>query len=166
MRGATNRWLHFAFTYLNDKAMKYFTIEELSKSTTAKRKNIDNTPTEEVKKSLTTLVDKILDPLREAYGKPIIIGSGYRCPKLNKAIGGAAYSQHMKGEAADIKTIQDTPTENKKLYDLIIKLNLPFDQLINEFNYDWIHVSFGPRNRRQKLEAFKSNGKTAYKTVK
>lgn len=97
------------------------------------------------------MVDKILDPLREAYGKPIIVGSGYRCPKLNKAIGGATSSQHMKGEAADIKTVQDTPEENKKLYDLIIELNLPFDQLINEFNYDWIHVSFGPRNRRQKL---------------
>lgn len=142
--------------------MKYFSIKELTKSATAARKGIKNDPSIEECKSLTALIEKVLDPLREAYGKPIIVTSGYRCPKLNAAVGGSASSQHVKGEAADIRSVADTPEENKKLFDLIVKLGLPFDQLINEYNYDWVHVSFGPRHRRQKLKAIKSNGKTKY----
>ena len=142
--------------------MKYFTIKELTKSTTAIKRHIDNTPSKEIERSLTALVEKVLDPLREAYGKPIIVTSGYRCPKLNAIVGSTPSSQHVKGEAADIKTIEDTPEENKKLYDLIVKLKLPFDQLINEHNYDWVHVSFGARHRRQKLKAVRKNGKTVY----
>ena len=142
--------------------MKYFTIKEMTKSATAQRKGINNDPSIQVCQSLTALIEKVLDPLREAYGKPIIVTSGYRCEKLNKAVGGAASSQHVKGEAADIRSVQDTPEENKKLFDLIVKLGLPFDQLINEYNYDWVHVSFGARHRRQKLKAVKKNGKTTY----
>lgn len=142
--------------------MKYFTIKELIKSTTAIKRNIDNSPSKEVERSLTALVEKVLDPLREAYGKPIIVTSGYRCPKLNAIVGSKPSSQHVKGEAADIKSVQDTPEENKKLFDLIVKLNLPFDQLINEHNYDWVHVSYGARHRRQKLKAVRKNGKTTY----
>ena len=100
--------------------------------------------------------------MREAYGKPIIVTSGSRCEKLNKAVGGAASSQHVKGEAADIRSVADTPEENQKLFDLIVKLGLPFDQLIDEYGYDWVHVSFGARHRRQKLKAVKRNGKTVY----
>ena len=142
--------------------MKYFTIKEMTKSATAQRKGIKNDPSIQVCQSLTALIEKVLDPLREAYGKPIIVTSGYRCEKLNKAVGGAASSQHVKGEAADIRSVQDTPEENKKLFDLIVKLKLPFDQLINEFNYDWVHVSFGARHRRQKLKAVRKNGRTTY----
>ena len=142
--------------------MKYFTINELTKITTAIKIHIDNTPSKEVERSLTALVEKVLDPLREAYGKPIIVTSGYRCPKLNAIVGSTPSSQHVKGEAADIKSVQDTPEENKKLFDLIVKLKLPFDQLINEHNYDWVHVSFGARHRRQKLKAVTKNGKTVY----
>lgn len=142
--------------------MKYFTIAELTKSATAQRRGIKNTPSKEVTNSLTALIEKILDPLREAYGKPIIVDSGYRCPQLNAAVGGAASSQHVKGEAADIRTLTDTPAENKKLFDLIIKLKLPFDQLIDEHGFNWVHVSFGPRHRRQILKAIKKNGKTCY----
>ena len=142
--------------------MKYFTINELTKSTTAIKRHIDNSPSKEIERSLTALVEKVLDPLREAYGKPIIVTSGYRCPKLNAIVGSTPSSQHVKGEAADIKTIEDTPEENKKLYDLIVKLKLPFDQLINEHNYDWVHVSFGARHRRQKLKAVRKNGRTVY----
>lgn len=134
----------------------------MTKSATAQRKGIKNDPSIQVCKALTALIEKVLDPLREAYGKPIIVTSGYRCEKLNKAVGGAASSQHVKGEAADIRSVQDTPEENKKLFDLIVKLGLPFDQLINEYNYDWVHVSFGARHRRQKLKAVKKNGKTTY----
>lgn len=132
--------------------MKYFTIRELTKSTTAIKKGIDNTPTREAVGNLTALVENILDPLREAWGEPLIVTSGYRCPRLNKAVGGSATSQHVKGEAADIRTLKDTPEENKRLFDLVQKLKLPYDQLINEYNYDWVHISFSPRNRRQILK--------------
>ena len=132
--------------------MKYFTLNELTASSTAKRKGIDNTPDATVRANLTALVANILDPLREAYGKPIVVSSGYRCPKLNRAVGGAAKSQHVTGQAADIHTLSDTPADNKKLFDLIQSLKLPFDQLINEYNFNWVHVSFSPRNRRQVLK--------------
>lgn len=130
---------------------KYFSIAELTKSSTAIKKKINNTPTKEVENNLNQLIDNILDPLREAWGQPIIVGSGYRCEALNKAVGGAAHSQHKLGQAADIHTKSDLKEDNKKLFELIKQLKLPFDQLINEYNYNWIHVSYSPRNRRQIL---------------
>lgn len=131
--------------------MKYFTIKELISSSTATQHNINNTPTKEIEENLKALVDNILDPLREAYGKPIIVTSGYRCEKLNTLLKGSKTSQHRFGQATDIKTVSDTPTENKKLFDLVQKLNLPFDQLIDEYNFNWVHVSYSPRNRKQVL---------------
>ena len=131
--------------------MKDFTIQELTKSATASRKGINNTPDESVKRNLNLLVDNILDPLREAYGAPIIVTSGYRCGRLNKAVGGAAKSQHMYGQAADIRTVSDKPSDNKKLFDLIRELKLPYDQLIDEYGYNWVHVSYSSRHRRQIL---------------
>lgn len=129
--------------------MKYFTIEELSFSQTASRKNIDNTPDGRVRANLTALVANILDPLREAYGKPIIVTSGYRCAKLNKAVGGVKNSQHLTGEAADIQAVSKMPKDNKEIFDLIKKLKLPFDQLIDEYGMAWVHVSYSKRNRKQ-----------------
>ena len=135
--------------------MKYFTIQELIKSDTAKRTGIENKPGLVEEANLISLVAHILDPLREAYGKPIRVNSGYRSPALNKAIGGATSSQHMKGQAADITA--GSRKENQKIFDLILKLKLPFDQLIFEKGSvkegpDWIHVSFDPtRGRRQIL---------------
>lgn len=136
--------------------MKHFTMRELVKSPTAQRLGIDNEPTEAVKANLTALVEHILDPLREAWGAPIVVTSGYRSPALNKAVHGAASSQHVIGQAADIHTVSDRPEENRKLLDLIIELGLPYDQVINEYpdrkgGPDWIHVSYGPRNRRNRL---------------
>lgn len=132
--------------------MKYFTLEELTKSNTAKRLSIDNSPNKTVVANLTQLVDKILDPLREAFKQPIIVTSGYRCKELNKAVGGVPTSQHILGQAADIRTVSDSPNENKQMYELIKKLNLPVDQCINEYGYSWIHVSYSPRQRRQYLK--------------
>lgn len=147
--------------------MKYFTFKELTASATAKRKGIDNNPSAEIRNNLQALVDNILDPLREAYGKPIIVTSGYRSVKLNKAVGGAANSQHTKGEAVDIRAVSDKPEDNKVLFDMILKLGLPFDQLINEYGYDWIHVSYKKiSQRKQILEATRKNGKTIYSVVK
>ena len=130
---------------------KYFTINELTKSSTAQRLHIDNNPTQEVKDNLNKLIDNVLDPLRELYGKPIIVNSGYRCTKLNKAIGGAKNSQHLVGQASDIRTVQNTKESNKQLFELIKNSKLPFDQLINEYDYNWVHVSYSPRHRRQIL---------------
>lgn len=130
---------------------KYFTIAELTKSSTATRLGIDNSPTQDIKNNLANLIDHILDPLREAYGKPIIVTSGYRCKALNKAVGGSINSQHCLGQAADIRTVSDTPEENKKLFDIVQKLDLPYDQLINEYDFNWVHVSCSPKNRKQIL---------------
>ena len=129
--------------------MKYFTIKELCKSSTAIQKKIDNTPSSEIVNNLKQLVDNILDPLREKYGKPIIVNSGYRCPALNKAVNGSKTSSHMEGLAADITV--GSPKKNKILFELIIQMNLPFDQLIDEKNFKWIHVSFSKNPRKQVL---------------
>ena len=130
--------------------MKYFTIKELTTSSTATRLKIDNAPTEEVVNNLESLVNNILDKIREAYGKPITVNSGYRCPKLNTAIGGSKTSQHITGKAADI-TVGNRQA-NRSLFQFIQKLDLPFDQLIDEYNYKWVHISYDPnRNRKQIL---------------
>lgn len=131
--------------------MKFFTIDELTKSDTATRNNISNIPNEQEKNNLIALVDNILDPLREAYRQPIIVTSGYRCEKLNNLIKGSKTSQHRFGQAADIRSKQDTKEENKKLFNLIQKLDLPFDQLIDEYDYNWVHVSYSSKNRKQIL---------------
>ena len=127
--------------------MKHFTLEELTRSTTASLRGIDNTPSAEAIGCLEQLVEHILDPLREAWGKPIHVNSGYRCPRLNKEVGGSPSSQHIKGQAADITT--GNPTDNRRLYHLLSTQNLPVDQAINEHDFAWIHVSYGPRHRRQ-----------------
>lgn len=134
--------------------MKYFTIKELSKSSTATAKGIDNTPTPEAVTNLHALVDNILDPLREALGKPLYVNSGYRSLALNKAVGGAATSQHVTGQAVDITA--SPKSDNGKLFKLIESLNLPYDQLIwekgNNQYPDWIHISYVDNNRHQKLK--------------
>lgn len=124
--------------------MKYFSLNELTRSATAQSLGIDNTPDATAVGNLTALVDKVLDPLRTAYGKPITVTSGYRCPKLNSAVGGVKASHHRYGQAADI-TAGDV-FANAKLFALIHELDLPFCQAIWEKGNDcgprWIHVSY------------------------
>ena len=130
--------------------MKYFTIQELSHSDTAVARGIDNCPTAEAIHNLTKLVENVLDPLREKYGKPIRISSGYRSAILNRSVNGATSSQHRVGEAADITV--GSKEEKRKLFE-IIRLELPFDQLIDERDFSWVHVSFREgRNRKQVLK--------------
>lgn len=129
--------------------MKHFKLEEFTKSDTARRMGIDNTPPPDAVARLQRLVDCVLDPLREAYGRPIYVNSGYRCPALNRAVGGVAHSQHLTGEAADITG--GNCRENRRLYELLRQLRLPVDQVINEQGYTWLHVSYGPRHRRMFL---------------
>ena len=128
--------------------MKYFTIKELCGSTKAKKLGIDNTPTDKAVENMTRLINRVLDPLREAHGEAITVNSGYRSPALNKAVGGAKNSQHMTGEAVDITV--GTKEGNKWLFEYI-KDNLPYDQLIDEYNYSWVHVSLDSDmcNRRE-----------------
>lgn len=128
--------------------MKYFTIEELCRSDKARQMGINNTPTDDIIDSLSNLVENVLDPAREKIGKPITVNSGYRCLELNKSVGGAPTSQHTKGEAADITT--GNREENKRLFE-IIRDHLPFDQLINEYDYSWIHVSYRQGNNRKQI---------------
>ncbi len=124
----------------------YFTIEKLS-VTNQKR---DNTPTDDAKKNLTALINNILNPLHEAYGGDIVVNSGYRSPEVNKNTkDSSTTSQHMKGQAADITG--GSNEKNKKLYDLIVSLNLPYDQLIWECGGRWVHVSHTPTPRRMTL---------------
>lgn len=136
--------------------MKYFTFAEFERSDTARRRKIDNTIPEDIKPNIVALVDNVLDPLRTMWGKPLIVTSGYRCPALNKAVGGSKTSQHMSGQAADIDA--GTRADNKALFNLLINSKLPFDQLIFEEGDidegpDWLHVSYKSvgRNRRQIL---------------
>lgn len=127
--------------------MKYFTIAELTRSTIATVHNINNTPSPQVVARLTTLIEQVLDPLREAWGAPLRVNSGYRCKQLNHIVGGMPGSQHLRGEAVDVTT--GSVAGNARLYRLIKKLDLPVDQVINEHDFGWIHVSCGPRHRKQ-----------------
>lgn len=129
--------------------MQYFTINELTASNTAQARGIDNTPNAKTQASLTQLIENVLDPVRRIWGRPITVNSGYRCPALNAAVKGASNSQHLKGEAADITT--GSSDGNRKLFEKISASGIPFDQLIDESGYSWIHISYSGRNRRQVL---------------
>ena len=149
--------------------MKYFTLSELTKSATARRLGIDNEADADVRANITALVDNVLDPLRTKWGMPIIVTSGYRCPKLNAAVGGAANSQHTKGMAADIRTVSDTPADNMRLLRCLLNSGIVFDQVICEYpdaqgRPDWIHVSFKRLggNRKNRLTAERKHGRTVY----
>lgn len=140
---------------------KYFSIAELCASQTATRRGIDNSPDRAAYESLNLLIENILHPLREHFGRPVIISSGYRSPALNRAVKGSRTSQHCFGQAADL-TVHGV--SNIEVAEWIAK-NLPFDQLILEFpeRGGWVHVSYGPRQRRQTLTASRGRfGRTVY----
>ncbi|HEX5169291.1 MAG TPA: D-Ala-D-Ala carboxypeptidase family metallohydrolase [Cyclobacteriaceae bacterium] len=150
----------------NRSFTKNFTLHEMLTSQTASRMGFTEQfePSEVAISNLEALCINILQPLRDAIKSPVIVSSGYRCFRVNSIIGGAAKSQHLSGQAADI---QDFRKGNEFLLRKIVELKLPFDQLINEFNFDWVHVSYDPdRNRRDVLEAFKDkNFKTRYRPL-
>lgn len=134
--------------------MKYFTIKELCKSSTADKLGIDNSPSKEIEKNLISLIDNCLDIIRESFGEPIKVNSGYRCPELNTAVKGSKTSAHVKGMAADLDS-----KDNKKLWDTIIELNkrgiIEFRQLIWEKGNDqapaWIHIEYNPGNNKNQI---------------
>ena len=132
------------------KLSKNFTLAEMLYSPTGMRLGIDNKPSAQEIANLQTLCDNTLQPIRDLYGKSIQVNSGYRSLALNKAIGGATNSQHMEGKAADITA--GSRDANKTLFAKIVASDIPFDQLIDEKDYQWIHVSFNAgRNRKQIL---------------
>lgn len=128
--------------------MKYFTLKELTHSARAEREGISNQPDEDQIENLTALVENILDPLREACGRPIYVSSGFRSVRVNRMVGGKANSQHLKGEAADISV--GTKSGNEELFKLCQELNLPWDQLIDESGFSWLHISYKKRGRNRK----------------
>ncbi len=142
-----------------------FTLSELTKSETALRHNMDNTPGETEIENLRVLCERVLQPVRDHYGKGVKVNSGFRHPDVNAAVGGSKTSDHCKGQAADIE-IPGVP--NHELAEWI-KDNLEFTQVILEFytmgipDSGWVHVSFDPANlKKQALTAVKENGKTVY----
>lgn len=126
--------------------MKYFTFKEMVQSNTAKARGIENIPDWDDIYRLQRLIETILDPLREWYGKPIIVNSAYRCEALNKAVGGVSTSLHQYGYAADITA--GNKTENEKLFNYI-KDNLPFTEMGWEGNGTWIHVAWNGNNDKE-----------------
>ena len=120
------------------EALSHFTINELTRSATARRLGIDNTTPRWAIANLSRLVDTVLDPARELLGAPIYINSGYRCEKLNKAVGGVPRSYHLAGRAADLTT--GTIEGNRRLYQIL--KTLPHTELIWERGGTWIHVAY------------------------
>lgn len=131
-----------------------FELAELTVTSTG----LSNTPNGHEIAELQALTRNVLQPLRDALGLPIFVSSGFRSARVNKAVGGASTSQHRLGQAADITVRGMT---SREVCERIVALGLPFDQLIEEFGR-WVHVSHGPRHRRQVLRAVKQNGRTAY----
>ena len=148
---------------------EHISYKEGTYSATATRREIDNIPNNEQLDNMEIIAEKVFEPLREWVGGPIKINSFFRCPKLNKAIGGSSKSQHCHGQAIDI---DDTfgVVANSEMYHYI-KDNLDFDQLIWEFgdddNPNWVHVSYVSEdsNRRRCLKASRIGGKTTYSVI-
>ena len=148
---------------------KHISYREGVYSTTATRRGIENTPNTEQLDNMELVAEEVFEPLRAYVGGPIKINSFFRCPELNKAIGGSSKSQHCKGQAIDIDDTFGRCT-NAEMYHFI-KEHLDFDQIIWEFgdddNPDWVHVSYvSPEdNRGRCLKAYRDNGKTKYMVI-
>jgi hypothetical protein len=127
---------------------KHITFEEATFSATSIRLKIDNSPNSLIQQNMRKVAEECFEPLREWYGKPIRINSFYRSPDLNKAVGGSKTSQHTLGQAIDISA--GSNNENKKLFDFC-KSNLDFDQLINEYDYLWVHISYKSQGNRKQI---------------
>ncbi len=145
---------------------KNLSLREATKSTTALRRGIDNTPDEHEIKNLERIAHAIFQPLRDHFDTPIAVTSGFRCKELNSAIGGSRTSQHMSGEALDLDADVYGGVTNAQIFDFIAT-RLEFDQLIWEFGDDdepaWVHVSLKREdNRGRKLKAVREDGRTTY----
>jgi zinc D-Ala-D-Ala carboxypeptidase len=147
------------------KLSEHLDLSEVTRSESAKRNGISNMPIEQHIANLKLLAENVFEPIRNNFRCPIHISSAYRSIELNRLVKGSLTSQHCTGEAIDID-MDGTPNgvTNKMVFDYI-KNNLEFDQLINEFDYSWVHVSYEStgKQRKQVLDAVRVNGKTTYK---
>lgn len=143
---------------------KNFVLSEITRSNTAKRLGISNEPTKEHLENMQRLISNLIQPMRDDIG-PIRISSGYRSKELNRSIGGSSRSQHCKGQALDLQFWEEGKMNNKAIYDWILNSNMEFDQMINEFDFAWIHISLKKdKNRKDVLEAYKDDeGDTKYR---
>jgi len=143
---------------------KNFVLSEITRSNTAKRLGISNEPKKDHLKNLQRIITDILQPMRDAIG-PIRISSGYRSPSLNRAISGSNKSQHTKGQALDLQFFKEGKMCNKEVYDWVLENDVEFDQMINEFDFSWVHLSLKEeKNRKQVLIAYKDeDNDTKYK---
>ena len=129
---------------------KYFTIQEMCRSLEAQELGVVNAPSKAQQDNIENFIKVILDPIREAWGKPITVSSGFRNKAVNKAVGGVSNSHHLFENgycAADITA--GSEYDNERLYGLIRKLDLPICQCIDEYGYSWIHVSYHPTDVRR-----------------
>jgi len=131
---------------MNIQLSPNFNLREFTRSSTATQQDITNEPPLAVIYKLQTLCQTVLQPIRYLWGGPIFVTSGYRSKQLNQAVGGATDSDHIYGCAADIRSRSDDKTTNKALFDLIVSMiksgEIEVKQLIDEKNYDWIHISY------------------------
>ena len=127
---------------------KHISYDEATLSPTSKRYEIENTPTESQLERMKEVAESCFEPLREWYDKPIKVNSFFRCTLLNEKVGGATNSQHAKGEAIDMSG--GSKEENKKIFEWC-KANLKFDQLINEYDFSWVHISFRKGENRNQI---------------
>ena len=136
--------------------MKYFSLGEMTRSDTARRLGIDNTPSDSIKKNLTLFIEKVLDPIREDWGSPIIVSSGYRCPELNKAVGGVKTSGHMYGFCADLQVKGDLRKFSNFVIEWMKEHQMKFDQIIWEKsgNVTWLHFCWIGKDGKQRMKCF------------
>ena len=136
--------------------MKYFSIDEMVRSATAKKYGIDNRPSQDILNNLVLFIEKVLDPIREDWGSPIIVSSGYRCPELNKAVGGVNTSGHMYGFCADLQVKGDLRKFSNFVIEWMKEHQIKWDQIIWEKcgNVTWLHFCWIGKDGKQRMKIF------------
>ena len=136
--------------------MKYFSIDEMVRSATAKKYGIDNRPSQDILNNLVLFIEKVLDPIREDWGGPISVSSGYRCPELNAKVGGAKTSGHLYGYCADLQVKGDLRKFSCFVKDWMIKHKMDFDELLYESSggVTWLHFCWIGKDGKQRMKIF------------
>ena len=149
---------HPLFFYIIDKriVMKYFSIDEMVRSATAKKYGIDNRPSQDILNNLVLFIEKVLDPIREDWGSPISVSSGYRCPELNAKVGGAKTSGHQYGFCADLQVKGDLRKFSCFVKDWMKKHKMSFDELLYESSggVTWLHFCWIGKDGKQRMKCF------------
>ena len=149
---------HPLFFYILDKriVMKYFSIDEMVRSATAKKYGIDNRPSQDILNNLVLFIEKVLDPIREDWGSPISVSSGYRCLELNAKVGGAKTSGHLYGFCADLQVKGDLRKFSCFVKDWMKKHKMDFDELLYESSggVTWLHFCWIGKDGKQRMKCF------------